>query len=73
MAGEFAIAQRLINDALAEVENNKSMSTDAMQLAIFNEIVGLLANTNSREQLQDLLHFRLAAQGQDEHVITRGC
>jgi hypothetical protein len=73
MAGEFQIAQRHINDALEEAKSNSRMSEDAMQLALFNELIGHLAKTNSRQQLQDLLHFQLEAQGQDEHVVTRGC
>lgn len=73
MAGEYQVAQRVIEEAVEEANTNKKMSEDAMNLALFSEMVGRMAKTNSKQQLTDLLHFQLESIGNDEHVITRGC
>ena len=73
MAGEYQVAQKVVEQAMEEASASTKMSEDAMCLALFSELIGRMAKTNSKQQLTDLLHFQLESLGNDEHVITRGC
>lgn len=73
MAGEYLVAQQAVEHALEEASASTKMSEDAMCLALFTELVGRMATTNSKQQLTDLLHFQLESLDNSEHVITRGC
>ena len=73
MAGEYAVARQLIADAIGSAETESTMDSQAMAIALLRELLGQLASSHSRKDLDNLIQYQLDSQDSDEFLVTRGC
>ena len=72
MSGEHSLAKQIIDKAIEDADESRSMGADTMSAALLGALVPQLAKHHSRKALIDLFEFNLEAIGEDEFVITRG-
>jgi hypothetical protein len=73
MSGENAQAKILVNEAIEQADQNSSMSSDSMALAILSQVLCNLSGHRSRADLESYIEYDLDNQVESNMVITRGC
>ena len=71
MSGENTRAKELIDLAITEAEASNSMSSDSMALAILSQVLRLLNETRSRNDLESYIEYDLDNMVESDMVITR--
>jgi hypothetical protein len=73
MSGENAQAKILVDEAIEQADQNSSMSSDSMALAILSRVLRNLSGNRSRADLESYIDYDLDNQVESNMVITRGC
>jgi len=71
VSGENTRAKELIDLAITEAEASNSMSSDSMALAILSQVLRLLNETRSRNDLESYIEYDLDNMVESDMVITR--
>jgi len=73
VSGENTQAKELVMGAISEAENSPSMSPDSMALAILSQVLKVLSETRSRQDIESYIDYDLDNMVESDMVITRGC
>lgn len=73
MAGEYKVAQAVLDQAIQQTEGDRSMSTDSLISALLGLLLSEQAKSRPKEDILSFVEHHLDNLGDDEHVITRGC
>ena len=73
MSGENTRAKELVMTAISEAEDSSSMDSDSMALAILSQVLRVLSETRSRQDLESYIDYDLDNMVESDMVITRGC
>ena len=73
MSGEYAIAKKLVADAINAAQQHAAMSADTQALAILATVLQELSKSRSRADLESYIAYSLDSLVESDLVITRGC
>ena len=73
MSGEYAVAQTLIDDAMARARAEPAMDPDTMALAILSTAIRELSRYRTRGDIEMCIDYDLDNVIEQDLVITRGC
>ena len=73
LSGEYTVATKVIDDAMAQAEANNAMDPDAMALALLSTAVRTLSGYRSRADIEMAIEYDLDHVVEQDQVITRGC
>ena len=73
MSGVNTIAKNLVADAMAQAEQDPSMSSDSMAHAILSQVLMTLSEFRSRKDIENYIEYDLENMVESDMVITRGC
>lgn len=73
MSGENTLAKKLVEDAVTNATEDRSMCPDAMALAILSQSLRTLSESRSRADLESYIDYDLDNMVESDLVITRSC
>ena len=73
MSGEYTVATKVIDDAMARAEADNAMDPDAMALALLSTAIRTLSGYRSRADIEMAIDYDLDNVVEQDQVITRGC
>ncbi len=73
MAGEFKVANSVIEQALNDADSDKGMSRDAMANALQSALINEMLKTRSAADVRQNIEFLLENADSEFMVVTRGC
>lgn len=72
-AGEYKIAEDLLQAALQQARDNRGISGQTMTDTLLVLDLGTLSGSHTRKALHELISFQLDSIGEDAFVVTRAC